>query len=397
MGFDVCVIGGAGHVGLPLSIAFALRGKRVVIFDTDEVAIGKVRSGVMPFIEEGGDEMLRKALSMESLSVGDTAEVIAESSAVVLVVGTPIDAHLAPSFRCIDAILQSYRLQFRNEQLLILRSTLFPGTSERVYRWVQATGLDLHVAVCPERVAQGFVLKEIFSLPQIVASFSPRGVELAKALFAALTDDIVVMEPLEAELAKLFTNAWRYIKFAAANQFFMIANDAGADFDRVYHGIRHNYPRAEDLPRPGFSAGPCLFKDTMQLSAFTNNNFFLGHSAMLINEGLPHYIVAHLRERYDLGSTTVGILGMTFKADVDDCRDSLSFKLRDLLEIEARRVLCSDPYLEQPGLNLVSTDTVIKESDVVIIATPHRCYRSLSFDGKPLVDIWDAQGEGTRL
>ena len=153
------------------------------------------------------------------------------------------------------------------------------------------------------------------------------------------------LEPEEAELAKLFTNTWRYIKFATANQFWMMANDFGLDFARIRHAIAYDYPRAADLPMPGFAAGPCLLKDTMQLAAFNRNNFVLGHSAMLINEGLPLYLVSRLEDRFDLGELTVGILGMAFKGGSDDPRDSLAYKLRKILTLKARETLCTDPYV----------------------------------------------------
>lgn len=395
LGYDVCIIGGCGHAGLPLSIAFAIRGKRVVICDTDADAAGKVRSGDMPFMEADGTQALRQALSSGNLTVANSPQVVSDSDAVVLVVGTPIDHHLAPSFREIERVLASYRPYFRSGQLLILRSTMYPGTSHRVIRWLKAAGLEMDLAVCPERIAQGFALREIFSLPQIVGAFNTHTFERTTALFRVLTTDLVEMTPTEAELAKLFTNTWRYIKFAVANQFLMIAHECGEDFDRIYRGMTHHYARAEDLPRPGFTAGPCLFKDTMQLSAFTNNQFFLGHAAMLVNEGLPYYIVSHMRHQYDLHASTVAILGMAFKADVDDVRDSLSFKLKALLELEAQRVVCSDPYVERP--EFVSTEAAIDEADIIVIATPHRQYRSLRPNGKPVVDIWNVLGRGTRL
>lgn len=392
MDFDVCVVGGCGRVGLPLSIALASRGKRVAILDTNRECAEKVRDGLMPFVDEHCPEMLGEALNANRLHVAHEPTVIAASEAVVVVVGTALDGHLTPSYQCIDTVLQSYRPHFRNGQMLVLRSTLYPGTSNRVNRWIHQEGLDIDVVVCPERVAQGHSLVEIFSLPQIVAAFSDRGRQRAKKLFGSITPDIVVMGPLEAELAKLFTNAWRYMKFAAGNQFFMIAHQFGADFDDIYRGMTYKYPRAADLPSPGFTAGPCLFKDTMQLSAFTHNDFLLGHAAMLINEGLPHYIVSSLRTTHHLSSCVVGILGMAFKADVDDERDSLSLKLKKLCEIEAKKVICSDPYLQD--VYPTSAERLVTESDLIIIAAPHRCYRALDFGDKPVVDIWDLRGLG---
>jgi len=387
MKYDVCVIGGCGHVGLPLSIAFALRGKRCAIVDKDVEAMTKVRSGVMPFMEEGGEKALRDALASTNLEVHEGLDVIRQSAAVVLVVGTPIDSHLTPSFTAIDLVLDQYLPYLVEDQLIVLRSTLYPGTSERVVRWTRKKDIRVHVATCPERIAEGFALREIFELPQLVGSFSEEGLKRAIDLFAALNDDIVVLEPLEAELAKLFNNAWRYIKFAAANQFYMIASECGADFRKIHEGMTVRYPRGADLPGAGFAAGPCLFKDTMQLSALTNNQFFIGHSSMLVNEGLPQFVIKQMRNRYPLQDMTVGILGMAFKANIDDMRDSLSLKLRDLLEVEAKETICSDPFVRAEGF--VDAEEAIHRSDLLVVATPHAEYKRLQLRGKPVVDIWN--------
>ena len=396
MAFDVCVVGGCGHVGLPLSIAFALRGKRTAIYDVDRQKVAQVGRAEMPFIEEGGEQGLRDTLRSGKLVVSASPSVIAESDAVILVVATPIDEHLSPSFHAIEAVLSSYREHLRNGQLIVLRSTLYPGTSARVNRWLADNGLKIDVGVCPERIVQGRGLSEIFGLPQIVSAFSPEGMKRIRELFGVLTPNLVEMKPLDAELAKLFTNAWRYIKFAVANQYYMIATEFGADFDSIFHGMTHEYPRAIDLPAPGFAAGPCLFKDTMQLAAFTENRFWLGHAAMLVNEGLPQHVVNLLkRSEPNLASKTVGILGLAFKAEVDDPRDSLSLKLKSLFELDARAVLCSDPYVSEPGL--VPPQDLIDRSDIVVIATPHKIYKQLNYRDKHVVDIWNLRGEGRTI
>jgi UDP-N-acetyl-D-mannosaminuronic acid dehydrogenase len=253
----------------------------------------------------------------------------------------------------------------------------------------------VYVAFCPERIAEGFALEELESLPQIVSAFTPETVAKVGALFRVLSSELVELAPLEAEVAKLFTNAYRYIKFAVANQFFQICNDYELDFYRVHHAMTYNYPRAADLPRPGFTAGPCLFKDTMQLAAFNNNNFLLGHAAMLINEGLPNYIVQTLKRLCPLGNRRVGILGMAFKANSDDMRESLSYKLRKILEIEAERVLCSDVYIRGDGF--VSPTELIERSDIVIIGAPHREYADLDFRDRRVVDIWNSLRKGALI
>ena len=237
-------------------------------------------------------------------------------------------------------------------------------------------------------------MEELFTLPQIVSARSQTGRDRAAALFGTLTNQIVHLEPEEAELAKLFTNTWRYIKFAAANQFYMIANDKGLDFEKIRKGLTQDYPRAKDMPSAGFAAGPCLFKDTMQLAAFSDNRFNLGHSAMLVNEGLPLYVVSQLEKRFDLSELTVGILGMSFKAGSDDIRSSLSYKLRRVLKFKARAVLGTDPYVsEEIDDTLLPLEDVVKKADILIIATPHDEYKNLVTD-KPIADVWNLEGAG---
>jgi UDP-N-acetyl-D-mannosaminuronic acid dehydrogenase len=214
-------------------------------------------------------------------------------------------------------------------------------------------------------------------------------------LFSALTASTVPLSPEEAELAKLFTNTWRYIKFATANQLFMIANDFGLDFGRIRAAMTFDYPRAADLPGAGFAAGPCLLKDTMQLAAFNNNNFVLGHASMMVNEGLPLYVVSKMEESLDLANMTVGVLGMAFKGGSDDVRDSLAYKLRRILRFRARNVICTDPYVTTDA-SLLPLDDVLRDADLLVIAAPHPEYRDLATD-TPLVDVWGFTGNGTLI
>jgi UDP-N-acetyl-D-mannosaminuronic acid dehydrogenase len=191
---------------------------------------------------------------------------------------------------------------------------------------------------------------------------------------------------MEAELAKLFANSWRYLNFAISNQFYILARSYGLDFYRIHDAVTREYPRMRGFARAGFAAGPCLLKDTLQLSAFSGNNFFMGHAAMLVNEGLPNFIVDELR-REGLSAKTVAVLGMAFKGDSDDIRDSLSFKLRKLLEVHAKEVLCTDPYINDPSF--VSLEEAIQRADVVILGAPHSVYRHLQIPAeKKLIDVW---------
>jgi UDP-N-acetyl-D-mannosaminuronic acid dehydrogenase len=392
--YDVVVIGGGGHVGLPLAIALADRGASVLIYDLSERAVQLVNGGTMPFSEPGAEPMLRRALDAGRLLATTEASSVSRARTVIVVIGTPVDEHLNPDPNAIPKALGGCSQYFRDGQLLVLRSTVYPGVTALVERMIGALGRDIPVAFCPERIAEHRAMTELFTLPQIVSSSSPAGRERAAELFRLLTDRIVHLEPEEAELAKLFTNTWRYIKFAAANQFYMMANDRGLDFERIRAGLTDGYPRAQDMPGPGLAAGPCLLKDTMQLAAFSDNTFSLGHSAMLINEGLPLYIVSQLEKRFDLANLTVGILGMSFKAESDDIRSSLSYKLRRVLKFKARAVLGTDPYVtEETDDTLLPLEHVLAKADILVIATPHQAYRSIETD-KPVADVWNLLGNG---
>lgn len=391
--YDICVIGGCGHVGLPLSITLADRGQKVIVYDISTAAVNTVRQGTMPFQEEGAAALLQKVLADGTLALSDSPAVISQSKIVIMIIGTPVDEHLNPKFQVMMDAVNQCLPYFRDGQTLILRSTVYPGISERVNDWLREAGLTMNVCFCPERILEGKAMTELYSLPQIISSFTPAGLQACREVFGLLTDELVEVQPTEAELAKLFTNVWRYIKFAVANQFYMIANDYNLDFYNVYHAVTHRYDRARDLPQAGFAAGPCLFKDAMQLAAFNNGNFYLGHSAMLVNEGLPNYIVQKLKVKYLLAKMTVGILGMAFKGNSDDIRESLSYKLQKILQVHAGRVLSADPYVTDESL--LPQAEVIAQADILIIATPHKHYRGLDIpSGKVTVDIWNVLGRG---
>lgn len=389
--YDISVIGGLGHVGLPLSIAFANCGKKVCIYDINEEIYNKVKNGIIPFYEENMEEMLKKSLTEGNLDLSLKPDVIKESKVLVIIVGTPVDEHLNPTFSNIKNMIYQLVPYINNEQLIVLRSTLYPGISAKIKDWLGEKNLFPDIAFCPERILEGKAMEELYSLPQIISSFTERGLNRARDLFSLLTKEIIVLEPMEAELTKLLTNVWRYIKFSVSNQFFMIANDYGLDFYKIYEAMTYNYPRTKDFPKAGFAAGPCLFKDAMQLGAFNNGNFYLGHTAMLINEGLPNYIVKSLSLKFDLKKCSVAILGMAFKSESDDIRESLSYKLKKILQIYAKEVLCSDPYVKDSSL--VSLEEALDRADIIIIGAPHKIYKEIKTN-KKIVDIWNLLGTG---
>jgi UDP-N-acetyl-D-mannosaminuronic acid dehydrogenase len=393
--YDVVIVGGCGHVGLPLALLLADQGASVVVFDVSEEAVKLVDNAVLPYAEPGAQPVLERVTADGRLRATTDPAAVGWAENLVVVIGTPVDKHLNPDPHAVPRALDAAADFLRDGQLIVLRSTVYPGVTALVERQMAELGREIDVAFCPERIAEGHAMVELRSLPQIVSSHSDRGRRRAAALFSRLTDDLVYITPEEAELAKLFTNTWRYIKFAAANQFFMMANDRGLDFERIRAAITHDYPRAADMPGAGFAAGPCLFKDTMQLAAFSNNTFGLGHAAMLVNEGLPLYLVDRAERHYRLQDMTVGILGMAFKGGSDDVRSSLSYKLRRLLDFKARAVLTTDPMVTTDH-RLLSLDEVLERSDLLIVGAPHEEYRSVQTD-KPVIDVWNLLGHGVRV
>jgi UDP-N-acetyl-D-mannosaminuronic acid dehydrogenase len=387
MNYDVVIIGGLGHVGLPLGLVWADAGLTVGALDLDESKKQQVNAGKMPFLEHGAEPILQRVIGKKFFVLKNISE-IANAKAVLITIGTPVDEYLTPQLLVMTRLADSLIPHLRSGQHIILRSTVFPGTSLRLKEYFEAKGLSLHISFCPERIVQGHSIRELKELPHIVSSYSDEGRAFCAGLFRKLCDKIVEVGVREAELAKLFNNSWRYITFAVANQFYMMSESCGADISEVYRAITQDYVRGQDIPKPGFAAGPCLLKDTMQLSAFYNNVFNLGYAAMQVNEGLPAFCIEHILRNHKLKGVKVGLLGMAFKPEVDDIRDSLSFKLRKLLAYHGAEVLCTDEYV--PSDEFFPLETVLEKAELFIVGIPHKRYRTLEFPkGKPVFNIWN--------
>ncbi len=394
---SITIVGGCGHVGLPLGVALAESSGHVTLLDIAAPVVERVNAGEVPFLEPGMDEALKAVRAAGTLEATTDPVCVSSADVVVIVIGTPVDEHLNPDPNAVVAAIDEIASHMRDGQLVVLRSTVYPGVTAMVERHLAGRGLNVDVAFCPERIAEGKAMEELRALPQIIGANTDTARLRARELFGTLTKTLIDTTPEEAELAKLFTNTWRYIKFATANQFLMISNDHGLDFDRVRDAITLDYPRAADMPRAGFAAGPCLFKDTMQLAAFNDNGFHIGHAAMLVNEGLPLYVVSQIERDFELTDLTVGILGMAFKAESDDIRSSLSYKLKRILRFKAKRVLCTDPYVTAvTDASLVPLDEVLAQADILVIGAPHPEYKDLE-TALPVKDVWGITGRGVRL
>jgi UDP-N-acetyl-D-mannosaminuronic acid dehydrogenase len=392
---EIVVVGGAGHVGLPLSLAFADAGFRVRILDTSRTVLAEIAAGNAPFLEPGTDVLIRRFVSTDRLSLSSAAAAVSGADTVIVAVSLS-DERRWSSVAALDETMDALAPHLAQRALVVLRNTVYPGTTARVRERLRASGLEVDVVFCPERLVQGRALEELHSLPQIVgADDEPSGAR-ADALFRRLGIETVHSTSIEAELAKLVANGWRYISFAAANEFWMLANAAGVDYGNVLRVVRHDYPRAQGLPGPGFAAGPCLVKDTVGLAAFAGPNGALLRAALDVNEELPASVVARMEERFGpLAGRHIGLLGMAFKAGSDDMRGAASGRLHELLRARGATVLRTDPYVSDPA-NLPLSE-VLEKAEILVIATPHAAYRELDPPQARLVDIWGITRAGIRV
>jgi len=384
--YDICIVGGLGHIGLPLGIVFASKGLKVCLQDINKESAEIVSRGDLPFVEYEAETLLQETLKNGNLTISLEPQSISEAKNIIITIGTPVDEYMNSRTREFLEFISSLKEYLNPDQLIIIRSSIAPNACEQIKRTL-GEDKPWKLSYCPERIVQGYAVKELKKLPQIVAGFSDDAVSEASNLFKKISSSIIETTMHEAELAKLFANSWRYIQFAIANQFYMICEDQGVDYNKVRGAMVEGYERASQLPSAGFAAGPCLLKDTMQISSFYQGGFLLGHSAMMVNEGLPNFLVNQMKAKYDLKKRKVGILGMAFKADVDDIRDSLSFRLSKILKFSGAEVFCSDEFAQSP--DFVTKEEILDNCETIIIAAPHSNYNNLVFpETVDVVDIW---------
>ena len=382
---EISIIGGAGHVGFPLGLVFASKNFKVNLIDKNKDFLIKINKGLPPFLEQGAKSLMKKCLLKKTLFVNSNYAPIKTSKFILICIGTPIDQNLKPRIKEFLNFFYFLRKLVNKSQIIIIRSSIFPGVVDKVCNILN--GKNKNIVYCPERIVQGKSIYELPRLPQIIAGKKKSSIVATKKLFKNITKKIIVTSVLEAELIKLFSNANRYINFSIANQFYMICKENNLDFSRIRKIMREGYERNLNLPVAGFAAGPCLLKDTMQISSFYKNKFSLGQTAMQINENLPKFLINDLKKKYNLKKKVFGILGLAFKAEIDDIRDSLSIKLVNYLKKMKFKVIQSDEYY-QSEVN-VSKEFLVKNSDVIVIAVPHNNYKKIKFPkNKIIVDVW---------
>ncbi len=369
--YDVSVIG-LGRVGLPLALAFADAGLRVLGVDKDPDLLEAVRSRRMPFKEPGTDELLARV----ELDVSARATDAGRSKAIVLTLGTPARSHIEIDLGDIRAVLDDLLPVLTTGQLLVLRSTVAPGTTEFVAGYLEkqrgfTAGEDVFVAHVPERIAADRFMAEIGTLPCIVGGVGDGSSERAARLFESLGAPIVTTTPVEAELAKIWTNILRYTTFALPNLLMMDCERYGANVFDVIELINRDYPRG-GMAMPGLTGGTCLRKDfTFSEEKSNAPGMLLGVSR--VHESVPLFLVDGVKRRLggSLRERKVAVLGLAFKRDTDDERDSLSHKLVRLLERELADVAVHDPVVATPSATF---EQAVDEADAVIVATNHSAF-----------------------
>ena len=382
---NISIIGGAGHIGFPLGLILGSKGFKVSLIDKNKNNIKKINNGEVPFLEENSKKLLTDMRKKKKIYATDQINEISKSKYIIICISTPITNQLNPNLKPFINFFHQLKKKIKKDQIVIIRSSIYPGICEKVYKIIEKKCKNL--SYCPERIVQGKSIVELPKLPQLVSGKSKKAILESGKLFKTICKKIIYTEVIEAELIKLFSNAYRYINFAISNQFYMICQNQDLNFFKIRNIMREGYMRNANIPESGFTAGPCLLKDTMQLSSFYNHRFKLGHAAMSVNEGIPIFIIKKLQKKFDLRKKTVGVLGLTFKAETDDIRDSLSIKLVKLLELKKIKTLQSDEFYKNK--KNISKNDLVKKSDIIILATPHKTYKRLKIKkNKTVVDIW---------
>lgn len=390
---------GIGRVGLPFALALADAGCRVIGVDKNPLVVESLRAGRMPFLEDGADELLARHLEKSFHPTLDIAT-LAKADIIVLTPGTPVDENMNPVLRELEACVAGLVPILHRGQTIVLRSTVSPGTTDFVRKLVEAEtplrcGKDFFLSHCPERIAEGRALQELKTIPQIVGADDPESLDRSVALFDRLGVQSLRTDSLSAELAKLYSNMYRYINFAIANEFMVITQSYGRDAYHVTDLVNRGYKRG-GLASPGFTAGPCLYKDGFFLISHIPFADLISTS-WRINESMPLFLVSQLSQIRPLSGARVALLGMAFKADIDDVRESLSFKVRKAFLRERATVTAHDPYAPRFQRPL---EEVLEGANVIFIAQRHAPYREPGFraalrsaDPDAIVcDLWNVLG-----
>ena len=372
---DVSVIG-LGRVGLPLALSFADRGMSVVGIDKDATRLDAVRAGTMPFAESGGQEVMERVHASGRLTVSEHLADAAQARHIVITLGTPSFSHIEIDISDIRTALDALLPVLRPGHSFVLRSTIAPNTTDFVAGYIEKhrpdlrVGENVFVAHAPERIAAGRFFEEIDSLPQIIGGVGERSTDVVRELFDVYDAPVEETTPVQAELAKIWTNILRYATFSLPNLLMMDCEQYDANVFEVIELINKDYPRG-GIKMPGFTAGTCLRKD-FTFSEERSNAPGMLLAVSRVNESVPLFLVEGMKRRLgSLGGRKIAVLGLAFKADTDDERDSLAHKLVRLLERELADVAIHDPIVATPTQPF---EDAVRDADAVVVAANHSAF-----------------------
>lgn len=397
------IVVGIGRVGLPLALVFAKEGFKVIGIDVSLERLETISKGSLPFLEEGAAPLLKKYINKGFVAMHEEKlpEVLPTSDAIILTLGTPMSDNFIPDVTQITGFLNKFSKYLKKGQILILRSTVTPGTTEYLSRFLKEkygwiVGKDIYLAYCPERIAEGKAIQELYEIPQIIGTIDDKSGKVAAKIFSKLTKKMLYTDARSAELAKLYCNMYRYIDFAIGNEFMLIADSHERDIYEILRLVNDGYKRG-GLKGPGLTAGPCLVKDGFFLldkSPYLD----LVAAAWRLNENIPGFLIRKIHQMNgNLEGKKVALLGLTFKKNIDDLRYSLSLKLQNYLLTEGAKVFSHDPYVESQSL-----EDCLKGADLVVVATNHSAFSKINIKSLKkmanrnclVCDIWNIFGTG---
>ena len=390
---------GLGRVGLPLLLYLEKKGFNLLGIDNSYEVINSLKSKKMPFSEKGCDKLLKKTKAVFSTDIKILNKIY--SDYVFVTVGTPLRDGIEVDLSSINKVLDEIIKIIKRGQTLIMRST------EYIKNFINKNtkfkvGKDIFLSYCPERIAENHALEELASLPQIIGVDDENSFKSTKKIFEKFRVKIFKTNYLSAELVKLFNNNLRYIEFAIANQFAILANNFGQNIFDIIEMCNFKYPRGR-IFKPGLTGGTCLRKDFGMLNERNpNSDLFL--AAWKINEYMPYHLVNATENKISFKNKIVGILGYTFKKNSDDLRESLVPKLLRQIEKKVpKKIIISDPRSKQKIFDNYSNSNykeLIKKSDIIFIAINHDNFSKknlikLAKRNTLFIDIWNHLKENT--
>lgn len=381
---------GLGYVGLPLAIRAASCGFRVIGFDIDTKKVAAINEGAVAYVTPEEQSVLQKSTKLTATTDVST---LSEADVFIVCVPTPVSDEYLPDLGPLEGACATVGSALRRGNLVIIESTVNPGACEEVVLPILETtsGLrvekDFYLAHCPERINPGDAVWNVASIPRVIGGAGPESLRRAQSLYAEIIDaDIIPLPSLkEAEAVKMVENAFRDINIAFVNELAMSFDKAGIDLISVIKGASSK-PFAFMPHFPGAGVGGhCIPVDPYYLIRYGADNGFMHKfliAARSINNRMPLYTVGLLskalrRRRKQLAGSVIALLGIAYKRDIGDMRESPAEVILEVLESRGAVVRVFDPHVPTHS-TVDSLEEALMDADGAIIATDHREFRSLT-------------------